>query len=107
MAGSESLAPAGRPCPSCGMTTSFAWFARGNIVASLYVQPMGTILATLSAAAVWVGLYIGVTGKSVHRLGRQIRWMPIILTLMFLWLAAWGWKIGIHVRHLDGWPKHI
>src|SRR4051794_11804780 len=31
------------PCPSCGMTTSFAWFVRGNWIASFYVQPMGFV----------------------------------------------------------------
>ena len=35
----------GLPCPSCGMTTSFSWFVRGNLLASLYVQPMGAVLA--------------------------------------------------------------
>src|SRR5271169_4317146 len=38
----------GIPCPSCGMTTSWAWFARGNLIASLWVQPMGTVLAFLT-----------------------------------------------------------
>ena len=31
----------GLPCPSCGMTTSFAYFVRGNLLASIYVQPIG------------------------------------------------------------------
>src|SRR5690606_7175979 len=37
------------PCPSCGMTTSFAYFVRGNLPASLWVQPTGTILAMVGA----------------------------------------------------------
>ena len=52
------LRTTGLPCPSCGMTTSFAWFAKGNLLASAYVQPMGTILALLAAACVWGGFYI-------------------------------------------------
>src|SRR5262245_58612129 len=58
----DCLALTGVPCPSCGMTTSFAWFARGNLLASLLVQPMGMVLALLTAAAFWVALYMGLTG---------------------------------------------
>src|SRR5688572_14176698 len=46
----DFLARTGMPCPSCGMTTSFAWFARGNLLASFYVQPIGMVLALLTAA---------------------------------------------------------
>ena len=41
----------GLPCPSCGMTTSFCWFVRGNVAASVYVQPMGAVLAAMACAA--------------------------------------------------------
>src|SRR5213595_2275277 len=57
LASCQFLDRTGLPCPSCGMTTSFAWFVRGNIAASLYVQPMGAVLALLAACSVWVGLY--------------------------------------------------
>ena len=33
----QFLSRTGIPCGGCGMTTSFAWFVRGNIAASLYV----------------------------------------------------------------------
>src|ERR1700743_937593 len=48
----------GIPCPSCGMTTSFSWFTRGNLAASFYIQPMGCVLAILCAAGFWIGLYM-------------------------------------------------
>ena len=66
------LARTGIPCPSCGMTTSFAWFVRGNLAASVYVQPMGSVLAALAATCVWVGLYVAVTGRPVYRLLRLL-----------------------------------
>src|SRR3954453_9805228 len=41
-------AQTGVPCPTCGRTTSFADFVRGQIFASLWVQPMGTVLALIT-----------------------------------------------------------
>src|SRR4051794_25230633 len=68
----QFLARTGLPCPSCGMTTSFALFVRGRILQSFYVQPMGTVLAALSAVTFWCALYIGLTGKPFARLMRMI-----------------------------------
>src|SRR5690349_4956098 len=36
------------PCPSCGMTSSFALFVRGDIVHSLEANAAGTLLATMA-----------------------------------------------------------
>src|SRR5438128_10589032 len=35
----------GRLCPTCGMTTSFAWFARGRFDRSWRANPAGSLLA--------------------------------------------------------------
>lgn len=35
----------GTPCPSCGMTTSFAWFMRGRFLRSWRANPAGSLLA--------------------------------------------------------------
>jgi hypothetical protein len=34
----------GRPCPTCGMTTSFAWFVRGKLDRSWWANPAGSLL---------------------------------------------------------------
>jgi len=36
----------GRPCPTCGMTTAFAWFARREPARSWGANPTGLLLAT-------------------------------------------------------------
>src|ERR1700704_37000 len=64
----EFKARTGLPCPSCGVTTAFSYFAHGKFVVSFYTQPMGALLAWATAIAVWVGFYIAVTGRPVHRL---------------------------------------
>jgi hypothetical protein len=93
----------GIPCPSCGMTTSYSWMARGNFPASFYVQPMGAMLALATIAMFWVALYVAMTGRSVYRLialGPSRYYVP---TFMFLAVAAWAWKIFIHLHGIDGW----
>ena len=91
------------PCPACGMTTSFAWFAKGNLLASLYVQPMGTVLAILAAACVWGGSYIAISGRPAYRLLTLVPSRYTLLPLLFLGILAWGWKILIHLKGIDGW----
>ena len=91
------------PAPTCGMTTSFAWFVRGNLVASLYVQPMGTVLAALTAAAVFAGAYIACTGRPVYRLMNFVPAPRIYIPLMVVGVGAWAWKIFIYLAGMDGW----
>jgi len=93
----------GLPCPTCGMTTSFSHFVRGNWLASFYVQPMGFVLAILTGTVFWAGIYIALTGRPIHRLLRQLPMVGLVCLFMGLGIAAWGWKIYIHLHGIDGW----
>jgi hypothetical protein len=93
----------GIACPTCGMTTSWAWFARGNLSASLWIQPMGTALAVLAMAGFWGCAYIAVSGRPAHRLIHYLPTGYIGWALLSLTVLAWIWKIFIQLHHLDGW----
>lgn len=97
------LARTGIPCPACGMTTSFTWFVRGRFLASLYVQPMGTLLALLTCTTVWVAGYVAVTGRPVYRLLWRVPNRYYLLPLFSWGLVGWAWKIFIHVHGIDGY----
>jgi hypothetical protein len=97
------LVRTGLPCPGCGMTTSFAWFARGNLAASFYVQPMAAVLALLCGMCVWAGGYIAVSGKPVHRVLSIVPEKLYLYPLLALAILAWAWKMYIHLHGLDGW----
>ncbi len=99
----EFMARTGLPCPSCGMTTSFAWFVRGNWLASLYVQPAGFVLALLCATTFWASLYVALTGRPIQRLRHQLPAVLLVLSLMGIGIAGWAWKMFIHLRGMDGW----
>ncbi len=85
----------GLPCPSCGMTTAFAFAANGRFVESARAQPMGFILAVATAGLAVVAGYAALTGS---------RMLGVIASAMsgrFWWalgaavLLAWGYKIVV------------
>ncbi len=96
----EFFARTGIPCPSCGMTTAFAWFVRGHLLESFYVQPMGFVLAMAACSAVWGGFYIALTGRPIYRVLWIIPSRYYVMPLLAWAIIAWGWKI---FSHLHGW----
>jgi len=97
------LAQTGIPCPTCGMTTSFAWFVRGNFLASFYIQPMGFVVAILTVAGFWTSLYVAVSGRGIYRLLQLVPPRYYGVPLVSWAIIAWAWKIYIHLHGLDGW----
>jgi hypothetical protein len=96
------LARSGVPCPTCGMTTSFALFADGRFLASMWAQPMGGLLALLTAAVFWVSAYMALTARPVLRLLRGVNGGYIAFGLGGVAIAAWLFKIVVHLRGLGG-----
>jgi len=82
------------PCPTCGMTTSFASAAHGDFAGAFRAQPFGALLALATSAVFWLGLHAAATGG---RAGAAVA--RIVLRPGFLWpmgaafLAAWGYKV--------------
>ena len=81
------------PCPTCGMTTAFAYAADGNLVGSFLTQPMGAVLALTAAIALLVGTYTVATGSRVASLfgrlcNRRAAWL-----FGTAFIAAWVYKI--------------
>jgi len=75
------------------MTTAFAHAADGNLLAALHAQPLGCLLALVTAMALFIGLYVAATGSriasSLTRLwGRYTGWIIAAVAL-----CAWAYKI--------------
>ncbi len=46
-----------RPCPGCGLTTSWSALLHGNLGLSFHAHPLGPVLYLLFTAIAWTGLY--------------------------------------------------
>lgn len=87
----------GKPCPTCGMTTSFTHAADGSLLDAATTQPAGTLLAILASAVMWGGAHTLLTGIALGPvLGGLLRartiWIGLgVLVLAWIYkLATWG-----------------
>ena len=83
----------GHPCPSCGMTTSFAHAANGNLLGSVRAQPAGAVLALGTAMVFVLSIWVLATGSAIgafwfDRIGRRFFIFGGILIV-----GAWVYKI--------------
>ena len=82
----------GRPCPSCGMTTSFALLMHGDLKNSLRANAVGTLLACFCLLLIpWcVASVIRKRLFFVRSLERAVTWFAVVfLSLMLIrWLIV-------------------
>ena len=87
----------GLPCPSCGMTTSFALLVRGDIWNSLRANAVGTLLAAFCLALVPWNLACAFRGRLF--LVTSIERVLIRLVAGFLILLLARWAIVVALRY--------
>jgi len=80
----------GKPCPSCGMTTSFALLMRGDVVNSLKANAVGTLLAGFCLVLIPWNLVCAWRGRlyGIRSLERSIT--LALLVFVVLMLLRWG-----------------
>ncbi len=84
----------GKPCPMCGMTTSFSRAASTDFLGSFHAQPFGALLVIGTSVVFWVGLYTAATGSHLGRLCAQSLRSRVIWATAALWLGGWVYKIA-------------
>lgn len=80
----------GVPCPACGMTTSFALLAHGDVVNSLKANWVGTLLACFCALVIPWALVSIVRGRPVLVRSLEKAFLACVITLFVLMFARWG-----------------
>lgn len=80
----------GKPCPSCGMTTSFSLLVRGDVWHSMQANFVGTLLATACLVMIPWCLVCAVRGR--YFLIASVEWfLPrFIVVFASLMLLRWG-----------------
>jgi len=80
----------GIPCPSCGMTTSFCWFVRGEILQSARANLAGLYLATICALLIPWTAAISLWNR-VLLIKNPLYWASVLGCLYFLIaVVQWG-----------------
>jgi Protein of unknown function (DUF2752) len=91
----------GVPCPSCGMTTSFALLMHGDLENSLRANAVGTLLALFglavipwSLASVWRKRPLFITSMERATLWIVIIFVVLLLTRWFVVVGLMWWNGG-------------
>jgi hypothetical protein len=86
---SFKTATGGMPCPSCGMTTSFALLVRGDVYNSLRANCAGTLLATLCLLAIpWCVASVWL-GRPVFMVSLESTLIKLLLAFVAVMLVRW------------------
>jgi len=80
------------PCMTCGMTTAFAFAAKGDLLDSLLTQPMGMLLAVGTAVGFWFALYVALTGSRAGVMAGHLLRPRSLWIMAALAGAAWIYK---------------
>ncbi|HWQ36604.1 MAG TPA: DUF2752 domain-containing protein [Blastocatellia bacterium] len=84
----------GLPCPSCGMTTSFAHAAKLHFYDALVAQPFGLLLFFLTVLLVPLSLWLAYRRFPWQSLTAARAAKPLLWLTAMLWLSAWIYKIA-------------
>jgi Protein of unknown function (DUF2752) len=83
------------PCPSCGMTTSFALLVRGDIWNSLRANAVGTLLAAFCLALIPWNVASAIRGRLYFVGSWEQVLTRLVIAFLILLIARWLIVIGL------------
>ena len=88
----------GYPCPSCGTTRAIEALLHGNLIASIYLNPLGIVLFSMGIVLTLIWFYSVITrqnlvSKYYLRFEQYLKMKSIALLAIALVLANWIWNI--------------
>jgi hypothetical protein len=85
----------GVPCPSCGMTTSFALLVRGDVGNSLRANAAGTVLALFCLALIPWSLASAFWRRPLFLVSIERALIRIVVCFLALVLLRWAIVLGL------------
>jgi hypothetical protein len=83
----------GLPCPTCGMTTAYAYTIRGRVGSALHAQAAGFVLALGTLAAGGFAAWAVVSGRRPSVNWYRLDPLKLVWIGTGLFVAAWAVKI--------------
>jgi hypothetical protein len=83
----------GVPCPTCGMTTAFAYLAHGRPGMAFHAQPAGFVLAIAVLVAALLAVQALITGRSIAVNWYRVTPPRLALGLAAVLLLGWAYKL--------------
>ena len=80
----------GKPCPACGMTTSFALLMKGDLVNSARANWVGTLLAAFCLFGVPWAVASAVRGRYLFIGSLETTSTVVVVVLLVLMFTRWG-----------------
>jgi hypothetical protein len=80
----------GKPCPACGMTTSFSLLAHGDVRSSLRANWAGTVLAVFVAALIPWAIACAIRGRYYFIRSGEALTTAVVVGMLVLMLGRWG-----------------
>ena len=84
----------GRPCPSCGLTTSVSAILHGQFGLAWRANPMGFVIVAAAVAVAINSLFALLWGRSVRI--ENTRFTLLMLALLSLWLLHGVVRFALH-----------
>jgi hypothetical protein len=84
----------GRPCPSCGLTTSVSAILHGQFGLAWRANPMGFLIVAAATAIAFNSLFALLWGRSVRI--ENTRFTLLLLALLALWLLHGAVRFALH-----------
>jgi hypothetical protein len=89
------------PCPSCGMTTSFAHSARLEVASAFRAHPMGPLLfgaLVLGGGLALAGLLGAISGERLDRWAAHLPWARVAIVFMGIFILTWSIRVWEALR---------
>lgn len=89
------LVATGLPCPTCGMTSSFALMMHAHPVDAVVAQPAGAMLCLATLVVMLMAMRVVVTGRMPMIRWERINPVHFVVTIGVLFMGAWGVKLAL------------